>query len=199
MPRKSPRLLFGILLPLSFIPWILGGDLTTHTAYVVVFYLLLPSLIGRAMGFEWGEMGIALPNGSGWRLFALLFLLSIPVSIYGTTVPSMKEYYPIFEYSGWTDFVLKELLIGLVMLAHEAFFRGFLLFPIARENETLGIILQDIPYTIVHLGKPGIEVPYSFIAGIVFAKMDLKGESFVPSFLLHWLGSVLFDVLCVLL
>ena len=199
MPRKSPRVLFGILLPLSFIPWILGGDLTAHTAYVVLFYLLLPPLIGRLLGFEWREMGICLPNKSGWKLFALLFFLSIPISLYGTTVPSMKEYYPIFEYSGWADFVLKELLIGLVMLAHEAFFRGFLLFPLARENEALGIILQDIPYTIVHLGKPGIEVPYSFVAGIVFAKMDLKGESFVPSFLLHWLGSVLFDVLCVLL
>ncbi len=199
MLQKNPYFLFAVLFPLSFIPWFLGGNLTIHAVYVLLFYLLLPALIGRLLGFEWREMGITLANGSGWRLFALLFLISIPISLYGTTVPSMKGYYPIFEYSGWAEFFLKELVIGLIMLAHEAFFRGFLLFPIARENEALGIILQDIPYTIVHIGKPGIEVPYAFMAGIIFAKMDLKGESFVPSFLLHWLGSVLFDVFCVLL
>ncbi|WP_457752147.1 CPBP family archaeomyxosortase MrtA [Thermococcus sp.] len=199
MPRKNPYLLFMTFLPLSFIPWILGGDFWTHAMYVSVFYLLLPALLGELMGFELKEFGIKLPNKSGWKLFAALFLLSIPLSLYGTTVLSMKDYYPIFTYSGWTDFFLKELIIGVVMLAHEAFFRGFLLFPLAEKNESLAIILQDIPYTIVHIGKPGIEVPYAFIAGIIFAKMDLKGESFLPSFLLHWLGSVLFDVLCVLL
>lgn len=199
MPRKNQYLLFILLFPVSFIPWILGGDFKTHAIYVSVFYILLPVLVGKLMGFELKEFGIKLPNKTGWKLFTALFLLSIPLSLYGTTIPAMKDYYPIFEYSGWADFFLKELIIGVVMLAHEAFFRGFLLFPLAKKNESLAIILQDIPYTLVHLGKPGIEIPYSFVAGIIFAKIDLEGESLVPSFLLHWLGSVLFDVLCVLL
>ena len=199
MLRKNPYLLFMVLLPISFIPWILGGDFTTHVMYVSTFYLLLPALIGKVMGFEPSELGLKFPNKRGWELFAVLFILSIPLSLYGTAIPSMKGYYPIFEYAGWSDFLLKELLIGLVMLAHEAFYRGFLLFPLARKNVWLAVFLQDIPYTIVHIGKPAIEVPYAFIAGIIFAKMDLEGESFVPSFLLHWLGSALFDALCVVL
>ena len=151
------------------------------------------------MGFERNELGVGIGKRTGYRWALVLFILTVPLSIYGTTIPAMKEYYPIFEYSGWGDFFLKELAIGLIMFSHEAFYRGIILFPLARKNEWLGILAQDVPYALVHIGKPGIEVPYSFVAGIIFAKLDLKGESFVPSFLLHWLGAVLFDLLCVLL
>ena len=197
MPRRNLHLLSTLLFPISFIPWVLGGEFIIHTVYVLLFYLLLPALIVKALGFELKEFGLRLPNGRGLRFFAALFLLSIPLSLYGTKVPSMREYYPIFTYSGWGDFFLMELVMGAIMLAHEAFYRGFLLFPLARKNEWLAVILQDIPYTLVHIGKPGIEVPYAFVAGIIFAKMDLEGESFLPSFLLHWLGSAFFDFLCV--
>ena len=84
------------------------------------------------------------------------------------------------------------------MFAHKAFYRGILLFPLAKKNEWLGILAQNIPYTLIHIGKPPLEVPYSFIAGIIFAKMDLKSESFLPGFFLHWIGSAIFDVLCVI-
>jgi len=196
MPRKNPYLPFVLLFPFSFIPWLLGGNFWAHAMYVAVFYLLLPVLVGKLMGFGPGEFGLKLPNKRGWKLFAVLFALSIPLSLYGATVPSMRNYYPLFSYSGPGSFLLGELGMGLIMLAHEAFYRGFLLFPLAKKNEWLAIVLQDIPYTLVHIGKPGIEVPYALVAGIIFAKMDLEGESFLPSFLLHWLGSAFFDVLC---
>jgi len=103
-----------------------------------------------------------------------------------------------FTRSSVTLWLLKELLIGIIMFAHKAFYRGILLFPLAKKNEWLGILAQNIPYTLIHIGKPPLEVPYSFIAGIIFAKMDLKSESFLPGFFLHWIGSAIFDVLCVI-
>lgn len=190
--------LFLLFLPLSFVPWFIHTSFWEHVAIVSLFYLLIPGVVSRLMGFQWGEVGISLPNRVGIKLFAVLFLASVPLSIYGRSIPEMRSYYPVFLYSSAFDFVLGELAMGITMLAHEAFYRGFLLFPLAKKNEWLAVILQDIPYTIVHIGKPGIEVPYAFVAGIIFAKMDLKGESFVPSFLLHWLGSAFFDVLCAL-
>ncbi|MDI3474801.1 MAG: hypothetical protein PWQ79_1253 [Thermococcaceae archaeon] len=190
--------LFLLFLPLSFVPWLIHTSFWEHVAVVSLFYLLIPAVVSRLMGFQWREVGISLPNKVGIKLFAVLFLASVPLSIYGRSIPEMRSYYPVFPYSSVFDFVLGELAMGITMLAHEAFYRGFLLFPLAKKNEWLAIILQDIPYTIVHIGKPGIEVPYAFVAGIIFAKMDLKGESFVPSFLLHWLGSAFFDVLCAL-
>ena len=193
---EKSALLYLVLLPLSFAPWLISSTFWGHVAVVLFFYLALPLVISRALGFSREEVGLNQPGREGLKLFLILFVLSIPLSIYGATIPSMRNYYPVFHYSSLTTFLLGELGMGLIMLAHEAFYRGFLIFPLARKNEWLAIILQDVPYTIVHLGKPGIEVPYAFVAGIIFAKMDLKGKSFLPSFLLHWLGSAFFDLLC---
>lgn len=196
MDRAS--LFYALLFPLSFVPWLIPASFWGHVLIVLVAYLLIPLAISTALGFRLSELGLKPPNRKGVKLFLLLFALSIPLSLYGATIPSMRNYYPVFPYSGPGSFLLGELGMGLIMLAHEAFYRGFLLFPLARKNEPVAIILQDIPYTLVHIGKPGIEVPYALVAGIIFAKMDLEGESFLPSFLLHWLGSAFFDVLCVL-
>lgn len=193
---KRALLLYFILLPLSFVPWLIPSSFWEHVLIVLVAYLLIPLAISTALGFKPEELGLKPPNRKGVKLFLLLFALSIPLSLYGMTVPSMRNYYPVFPYSGPGSFLLGELGMGLIMLAHEAFYRGFLLFPLARKNVWLAVVLQDVPYTIVHIGKPAVEVPYAFIAGIIFAKMDLEGESFLPSFLLHWLGSAFFDLLC---
>ncbi|WP_461864314.1 CPBP family archaeomyxosortase MrtA [Thermococcus sp.] len=197
--QRNPWILYA--LSLGFVPlaWHRGSTIFEWAAYDALFYILLPALLAGLLGFKPGELGFQPGRREGYKWFAVLFLISIPISLYGTTVQSMKSYYPIFTYSGWGDFLLKELAVGVMMLAHEAFYRGILLFPLAEKNEWLAILLQDIPYTIVHIGKPGVEIPYAFFAGIIFAKMDLKGRSFLPSFLLHWLGSAFFDVLCVLL
>ncbi|ASJ12372.1 CPBP family archaeomyxosortase MrtA [Thermococcus thioreducens] len=197
--RRNPWVLYIALLPFILLVRSTGGGIFQWAGYNLLFYFASPLLLASLLGFKPAELGVKVGKKEGYELALILFLLTIPLSLYGTTVPSMKEYYPIFEYSGWGDFLLKELAIGVIMFSHEAFYRGFMLFPLARKNEWLGILAQDIPYTLVHIGKPGIEVPYSFVAGIVFAKIDLKSGSFLPSFLLHWFGSLLFDILCVLL
>ncbi|WP_367883502.1 CPBP family archaeomyxosortase MrtA [Thermococcus peptonophilus] len=166
-------LLFILLLPLSFVPWLIHTSFWEHVAIVSLFYLLIPAVVSRLMGFQWGgEVGISLPNKVGIKLFAVLFLASVPLSIYGKSIPpEMRSYYPVFPYSSVFDFILGELAMGITMLAHEAFYRGFLLFPLAKKNEWLAVILQNLPpYTIVHIGKPRIEVPYAFVAGIILQK-----------------------------
>jgi len=194
--RRNPCFLYLVLLPLIPLLWFAEGSFARRTLYTFVLYLFVPLLVGRLSGFELWELGFRLPRKEGLKWLTFLLLLTIPLSLYGTTIPEMKEYYPIFEYSSLSEFLVKELMVGVIMLSHEAFYRGILLFPLAKKKEWLGIMAQVVPYTLVHIGKPGIEVPYSFIGGIIFAKLDLKAESFLPSFLLHWFGAMLFDVLC---
>ncbi len=194
--RRNPWVLY--LLSLGFVPliWHRGIGVFEWAAYDFTGYVIVPLILALVLGFEPRELGFKLPNRRGWVMFILLFIASVPISFYGLTIPEMRNYYPIFSYSSTTGFVVKELVVGVIMFAHEAFYRGILLFPLARRNEWLAILLQDVPYTLVHIGKPSIEIPYAFAAGIIFAKMDLKGRSFLPSFLLHWFGSAFFDVLC---
>ena len=195
--RRNPYLLFGVLLPLSFVPRFLGGSLERWALWLVLWYLLVPLGVSLVLGFRPSDLGLRLPDDN-WGIFLVLLGLAVILSFAGLTVPSMVSYYPNFAYSSWVEFLEKEMVIGLVMFTHEAFFRGFLLFPLASRKKWVGILTQDVPYVLVHLGKPPIEVPYSFLAGIVFGWVDLRGRSFLQSFLLHWIGSAFFDVLCVL-
>ncbi|WP_087035812.1 CPBP family archaeomyxosortase MrtA [Thermococcus litoralis] len=174
----------------------LGRNVYEWAFYDALFYVLIPLTAAYLLGFKPNELGFKIGKKDGYIWALALFLLSLPISVYASQLGSFKAYYPIFAYSSWEDFLLKELLIGVIMFAHEAFYRGILLFSLARKNELAAILAQNIPYTLVHIGKPPLEIPYSFIAGIVFAKMDLKSESFLPSFLLHWIGAVVFDILC---
>ncbi|EEB74171.2 CPBP family archaeomyxosortase MrtA [Thermococcus sp. AM4] len=195
--RRNPYVLFAVLLPLSFVPRFFDGSLERWALWLVLWYLLVPLAVSLVLGFRPSDVGLRFPDDN-WRVFFAFLGLAVVMSFAGLAVPSMVAYYPNFVYSSWMGFLWKELVIGVVMLAHEAFFRGFLLFPLASERKWAAILAQDIPYALVHLGKPAVEIPYSFLAGILFGWMDLRGRSFLQSFLLHWLGSAFFDVLCAL-
>lgn len=197
--QKNPYLLYTLSLPLILAVRYSGGGIFRWAVYNVLFFVAAPIALARIMGFDIRKMGFRTGKTGGYRWALLLFIATIPLSLYGTTVPEMRNYYPIFNYSGWSDFFVKELAVGAIMFANEAFYRGILLFPLAKKNEWLAIFAQDVPYALAHIGKPGIEVPYSLVAGVIFAKMDLKSGSFLPSFLLHWIGSMLFDILCITL
>lgn len=176
----------------------LGRSIYEWAFYDTFFYILMPLTVAYLLGFKPHELGFKIGRKEGYIWALVLFILSFPISLYASRLESFGAYYPIFTYTSPGDFLFKEILIGVIMFAHEAFYRGILLFPLAKKNEWLGIIAQNIPYTLVHIGKPPLEIPYSFIAGVVFAKIDLKSESFLPSFLLHWIGAVVFDLLIVL-
>ncbi len=196
--RRNPYLLYLVLLPMTLLVYRRGGNAYQWALYQGLAYFLIPLLISRALGFRMDETGIRAGERGGYLWALALLAVSVPLSIYGTTVASMRNYYPIFHYSSWPDFAFKEGLMAIVMFSNEVFFRGFLMMPLSENGEWKAIILQDVPYTLVHVGKPGVEVPYAFIAGIIFAKIDLKSRSVFPSFILHWAGSAFFDILCAL-
>ncbi|CAB49284.1 CPBP family archaeomyxosortase MrtA [Pyrococcus abyssi] len=183
-----------VSLALSFVPPLLSRNFRDWVILLVLAYLLAPSILAKILRVPLSDLGLKKPRG--FKLTLILLGFAFVLSFIGLAFPEMKSYYPRFQYSSVVEFIGYELVFGIIMLAHEALFRGFILFPLARRNKILAILAQDIPYTLLHIGKPSIEVPYAFLAGIVFAIIDLKEESIAPSFIVHWLGSAFFDVLC---
>jgi len=164
-----------------------------------LLYLLVPLAISfglsfsmRDIGYGWGDRATAL------RYMTLLFAVAIPFMIVGSRMEAFRAYYPRFAYDSWVAFARWELRIGLLMLATEAFFRGFLMLGTRPTLGRWAILLQALPYTYIHIGKPVLEVYYSFFAGIAFGHVDYESRSIMPSFLLHWGTSILFDIMCLL-
>jgi membrane protease YdiL (CAAX protease family) len=175
----------------GFFGWILNQT---------VFLTAIPLLSLFIFKISPDEVGLSLKS---WRLSvkyaATVLLLAIPLMVYGATMESFRTYYPMWPHAGDSvkNFLLYESMIAILMFNTEFLFRGYLLFSLEKElGRTPALILHAIPYMLVHLGKPPLEVPYSFFAGILFGYLALKTRSILPGFLVHFLGSAGFDVMC---
>ncbi len=162
-----------------------------------VFYLGIPLFILYIGKKDPRKYGLTLKN---WKRSVLYFLIvltvSLPIMLYGSSLESFQQYYPLFSCESLPCFAKNELFIGIVMLSTEFFFRGFLMFELRKSIGWYAILVQAIPYGFIHIGKPTIELYYSFFAGIVLGYMDYKTESILPSFLSHYIPAIIFDILC---
>jgi membrane protease YdiL (CAAX protease family) len=147
-----------------------------------------------------GEAGLSLKN---WKVSlkyaSIMLILASPFMLYGASLPDFKVYYPIWHPARESalNLLLLEVVMAVLMFNTEFFFRGFLLFNLEKElGGGKAVMLHVIPYCLVHIGKPTLEVPYSLFAGLVFGYVALRTRSILPSFLAHWGGAWIFDLLC---
>jgi membrane protease YdiL (CAAX protease family) len=139
----------------------------------------------------------------GLKYSIILLTLALPLMLYGSTLESFRNYYPIWEPASLSieNLIIYEIAIGVMMLYTEFFYRGFLLFGLSKSEKygKYANLIQSFIYMLMHAGKPGLEVPYSFIAGYVFGIIDLRCKSILPSFIIHFTGSLLFDLMILFL
>ncbi|MEA1993365.1 MAG: type II CAAX endopeptidase family protein [Euryarchaeota archaeon] len=162
-----------------------------------ILYILVPLIVLYVLKKNPKDYGLNLRNyKKSLRYFFFILLVSLPIMAYGSQIDEFQRYYPLFSDDSPFSFVKNELFIGVVMLSTEFFFRGFLMFELRKKIGWYAIIVQTIPYGFLHMGKPMIEVYYSFGAGIVLGYMNYKTKSILPSFLSHYIPSIIFDILC---
>ena len=75
---------------------------------------------------------------------------------------------------------------GVDLLAWEFFFRGWLLWALARKYGSDAIWLQVIPFALMHVWKPEIEQLSTLFGGAVLGLLAWKTKSFLWGWLLHW-------------
>jgi hypothetical protein len=196
----------GVLWP--GIPW----DQELVSFWVGALLLVgVPVLVIR---FGWRERlaawGLGLPP-PGRRLFAaaaavaLVAVLLVPF-YFGAKQPSMHAVYPFFKgLHGPLDFALYELTYFPFFLAIEFIFRGYLLFGLAPHTDPapaagapapfpiVALLVQMLPYTAWHLGKPLAELWGTPIWGIAAGALALGSRSIWPVVLAHWLLNVWLD------
>ena len=75
---------------------------------------------------------------------------------------------------------------ALDLFGWEFLFRGFLLFALYPVCGPYAIILQAIPFTIAHFGKPELETLSCIFGGSAFGYVAWRTRSFLYPFLIHW-------------
>jgi hypothetical protein len=207
---NRPQLIPGLPWDQELISF-LGGT------FLVVF---IPILIIH-FGFKQplSDYGLGLPP-KGRRVLALttfftLTLLSLPVFWIGAYYPSIRSIYPFFRsFSGPGQFILYESGYLPFFIAIEFIFRGYLLFGLARvRNDEVerqagvpgpfyfgkyALLIQMLPYTAWHFGKPLPELWGALFWGLAAGATAYAVRSIWPVVLSHWLLNVFLDAVILL-
>jgi membrane protease YdiL (CAAX protease family) len=91
-------------------------------------------------------------------------------------------------YYGWqaSSALPLPLNTALDLFGWEFLFRGFLLFALYPVCGPYAIVLQAVPFTIAHFGKPELETLSCIFGGSAFGYVAWRTRSFLYPFLIHW-------------
>jgi membrane protease YdiL (CAAX protease family) len=88
------------------------------------------------------------------------------------------------------DLLKYALQMGVYMLGWEFLFRGFMLFGLKEKFKEGSIIIQMIPFVLLHIGKPEIETISTIFTGLLWGYICYRGKSFWPAYIMHMVVNV---------
>lgn len=157
--------------------------------FKLVNYFLVPVLcIKLVLRERVADFGFSLKHsGRVWALYAAMAVLVLPLAYLASHSAAFLRTYPKFPGAGhsWTLFFTWELAYGLQFFLLEFFFRGFMLFALARYVGSLAIAIMVVPYAMIHFGKPAAECVGSVFAGLVLGTIALRTRSIYGGVMVH--------------
>jgi len=164
----------------------IGPEWLSGFLYYAVFPVLVILVILRKNPLDFG-----LRPGSPriWGFWVLVICLAAAVILYVSSFSTtLQDYYRQDDFN-----LLVYFLTSCVSLfAWEFIYRGFLLFGLREKFREGSILVQMIPFALLHLGKPELETVSTIFTGILFGYVAYRGKSFWPAFIIHLFINVFF-------
>ncbi|RQG90258.1 CPBP family intramembrane metalloprotease [Natrarchaeobius halalkaliphilus] len=181
-------LLTGAVLTLLWM-YFVPGDLDERIVVDGILLIGGPLALGLTHGrhIGWNINRVAVRNA------VLLSLFVLPFYLVGSTLPTIREFYPMWYTSAALgEFVPHAAQLFLLALATETYYRGLLCVGI-KEIGFKAVFISPIVYMIHHASKPPIEFLLSGPTDVLFGAVDYKSNSILPSVIAHGAGLVLLD------
>jgi len=127
------------------------------------------------------DFGLRLGDYKLWGFYvAITVIVAIPVLYVGSLLSSIGKYYtkPFDFYRFFTQMVP-------LLFFWEYILRGFLLFGLKKKFKEASIFIQMVPFVLLHIGKPEIEILMCIPMGLWFGYIAYRGKSFYPAFISH--------------
>lgn len=165
---------------IEFIYWFVGDFLTFFLLGILIIKLFLKENL-KDYGLQFGDYKTGLKYSS---LFLLVMIILIWIV---SATPAFAEKYPHLTdaKSNWNIFLIYELGMLLYMFAWEFIWRGFMLFGLEKNFGYYSVLLQMIPFVILHNGKPFLETFGAIFGGIALGILALKTRSFYYCVVTH--------------
>jgi len=182
-------LLLGAVLTVLWTEFVPSGNLTYRAAHDAVLFLFVPGALavthGRRLGWRVNRRAV--------RHAVALALFVLPFYLVGSSLPSVRAYYPMWQTTvAPLDFLPHAAQQLVVVVAAETYYRGLLCVGV-REIGFKSVFISPVVYALHHVGKPPIELLLSGPTDVLFGAVDYRSESILPSVVAHGLGLALLD------
>lgn len=178
----------------SRVYWLLADGVIMFLLPAVIIIFLLKEKLSN-FGFRLGDIKFGL-------ITLIVFLLVMVPIIW---IVSASESFAIAYPQGGQKLkenpsllIFYEFCILVYMFGWEFLWRGFTLFGLFEKFGYYAVLIQTIPFFILHRGKPELELFASIFAGIILGVQALRSRSFIYSWILHWLVMVFVDLISVI-
>jgi membrane protease YdiL (CAAX protease family) len=148
----------------------------------LIYFVLLPILAIIVLRKNPLNFGLRLGNFRVWSFYVIVSLIVIlPILYLASHISSLAEYYTKQPFHA----VQYSLETIVYLFGWEFIFRGFLLFGLKERLGESSILIQMVPFVLLHLEKPELETISTIITGIYFGYVAYRGNSFWPAFIIH--------------
>lgn len=164
----------------EFLYWFTGDFVTLFVLPVLIIKLLLKEKL-TDYGVNKGDVK------TGIKLSAVFLIIMLPIIWFVSSTESFVQKYPHLPAAreSWNVFLLYESGMLLYMFAWEFIWRGFMLFGLKEKFGYYAVIIQMIPFVILHNGKPELETFGAIAGGIALGILALRTKSFYYCVIVH--------------
>jgi CAAX protease family protein len=128
------------------------------------------------------DFGLRPGNVKIWSLYVIAtIILAAPILYFSSRSSLLAHYYTVPQF----DVMKYSVQTVIYLLAWEFIFRGFLLFGLMGNLKEVSVLVQMVPFVLLHLGKPEIETISTIITGLYFGWVAYRGNSYWPALIIH--------------
>jgi uncharacterized protein len=148
----------------------------------LIYYFILPVfVILFILRDNLLDYGFKIGNYRIWLTYVFItIVVSVPVLLISSRFASVQQYYVRqFDYYEFFSSAV------VILFAWEYLLRGFLLFGLKKRFGEVSVVIQMVPFVLLHLGKPEAETLSCIVTGLWFGWIAYRGNSFWPAFIIH--------------
>ena len=151
-------------------------------------FFALPLLLARLFRIDWTALGTGLGDVRyGMKATGLLLLVMLPFVLGAAFTPAFASHYPMAGNAAASvrSLLTYELAYAAYFVGWEFVFRGLICVALFPRIGAAALVLQTIPFAVMHAGKPEAEAYGSIVAGLALGVLAVRARSFWYGALLH--------------
>jgi membrane protease YdiL (CAAX protease family) len=157
---------------LEYLYWFIGDFFT--------LFALSALIIKFGFKEKLSEYGLRVGDYKTGLGISFVFLVVMMIIVwFVSATPTFAERYPHLETAkdSWQIFLIYEFGLMIYMFAWEFIWRGFMLFGLEKKFGYYSVLVQMIPFVILHNGKPFLETFGAIFGGIALGILALRTRS----------------------